>query len=332
VGKFGVSGTNPALFCLLREGIAGPLLLLTAFAATGSALPPWEDVARICAAGFGLFSNQLFFMLGLKLSDPVSGSAWQPSQPIFTMVLAICVGYEQASCRRAAGVLVAVAGAVFMVLMGSGGSGESGSTQLLGHIFFCLNCVGTSAYVIISKALVRKHPPILVTSWSYVVASAMMLVSVVIINSSPWCLQLFCDDKDPVVAAACADRPWHVPGAMVMPLVYWILGNSMLAYGALTWANRFAKASVVSAYTVLQPATSGTLSMLLILANGEAWGDKYGLEAPGIQDLGLLGIVLGLAILFSVPTSDGFVGGARASSSGHGRPLMGGGACQDPAA
>ena len=31
IGKFGVKGSNPVLFALIREGVAGPLLMVAAF-------------------------------------------------------------------------------------------------------------------------------------------------------------------------------------------------------------------------------------------------------------------------------------------------------------
>merc|ERR1719396_204375 len=70
----------------------------------------------------------------------------------------------------------------------------------------------------------------------------------------------------------------------------------------MTWGNQYAKASVVSAYTVLQPVTSGTISALFVAVKGSAWADTYGFTPPGWQDLGIIGIVLGLAVLFSERT------------------------------
>jgi hypothetical protein len=50
---------------------------------------------RFLAAGFCLFGNQFGFIVGEKLSNAVIGSAWQPSQPIFSCTIAILIGWEK---------------------------------------------------------------------------------------------------------------------------------------------------------------------------------------------------------------------------------------------
>eukprot|EP00971_Amphidinium_carterae_P256071 5084144-Amphidinium_carterae.2 len=42
----------------------------------------------------------------------------------------------------------------------------------------------------------------------------------------------------------------------------------------------------VSAYTVLQPVASGTLSALLYILFGSEWAKTYGFQLPGSSDLG----------------------------------------------
>ena len=73
-------------------------------------------------------------------------------------------------------------------------------------------------------------------------------------------------------------------------LIYWILLTSVAAYLLMTWANQYADASLVLAYTPLQPATAAILSFLLIQA-----GVKGKLAEPGLNILGVIGIFIGLA-------------------------------------
>lgn len=75
--------------------------------------------------------------------------------------------------------------------------------------------------------------------------------------------------------------PWHVPPGALLPLTYFVLGNSIGAYLLITWANRYARAGYVLAYTALQPFTSTLLSVLLIVAGvqgaqelGNTWFEK----------------------------------------------------------
>mmetsp|Transcript_61001 Transcript_61001/g.191813 ORF Transcript_61001/g.191813 Transcript_61001/m.191813 type:complete len:291 (+) Transcript_61001:191-1063(+) len=249
----------------------------------------------------GLFTSQVLMVTGLKLADPVSASAWQPSQPIFTALLATSLGYETASVRKVFGILAAVAGAVFMVAWGAGSQGRSSGSKVgwVGHMFFALNCFGTSVYVIASKQLLQRYRSICVTAWSYMIASVMILAMVCCVALNPGLLSFFCTDKDPAVQQACVTDAWSVPESMLLPVGYWILFTSISSYALMTWANQYAQASVVSIYTVLQPFTSGCLSAVLVFMFGRTWAHAYGLETPGVQDLGVLGIALGLCLLFS---------------------------------
>ena len=77
VGKLGVEKFNPLLFALIREGVAGPLLLVMALVSDGCLKPADNDWNLILLMGFCVFSNQAFSILGIKLAGPVISSAWQ---------------------------------------------------------------------------------------------------------------------------------------------------------------------------------------------------------------------------------------------------------------
>lgn len=306
VGKFGIQGANPLLFALIREGVAGPILWLLSFLRSGELGPRRADWLRFVGTGLALYSNQLCFLLGLKFCDPVFGSAWQPSQPIFTVVLVIILGYEQPSLRKLLGILFAVAGATAMVILGSSASagGDQNSTALVltGNLLFFVNCLGTSCYIVFAKPLFARYAAISVTAWSYMVAASMMLVTVTIFNETPALLAFVCSSPHEITKQSCIDQAWIVPASMFLPLCYWVFLQSIAAYALMTWGNKYANASAVSAYTVLQPFTSALISFILIIVKGTAWGEVYGLQKPGLQDIGIIGIIIGLGLLFSEPT------------------------------
>lgn len=92
------------------------------------------------------------------------------------------------------------------------------------------------------------------------------------------------------VKASCL--PWHVPASAALPLTYFVLANSIGAYLLITWANSYARAGYVLAYTALQPFTSTVLSVILIVG----W-HLEGLEMPGWNALGCIGILMALVLL-----------------------------------
>eukprot|EP01059_Diplonema_ambulator_P019643 TRINITY_DN3326_c0_g2_i2.p1 TRINITY_DN3326_c0_g2~~TRINITY_DN3326_c0_g2_i2.p1 ORF type:complete len:461 (+),score=133.55 TRINITY_DN3326_c0_g2_i2:1162-2544(+) len=308
VGKLGVSGTNPVLFALIREGIAGPILVALALIQKVE-YPRREHLLRLFAAGVCIFLNQFAFIVGLKLSDPTTGSVWQPSQPIFTCMLAIFLGYEQPDWKKILGIVFAFAGATCMIVLpggdsgGSSSSGSGGSTTnnpVAGNVLFFVNCLATSCYVILTKPLLssKTYMSISVTGWSYITASVLMAIAAVIINSNNTTLDFVCPSHD-------CKGAWDVPTSMILALVYWVLFNSVVAYMAMTWANAYLKASVVSAYTVIQPLTSFVLSVLIIAIKGKHWAvDDKGFAEPSFKDFGGVGILIGLALVVSSSTVD----------------------------
>lgn len=324
VGALGLPSFNPLLFALIREGTAGPLLMAAAAAwaptRVGDVLHEWRDFLWL---GFFIFSNQLFFILGLKLSNPVAGSIWQPSQPIFTAAIAVWLGTEKPSRRRAFGICVAFAGCAAMVaLSSSGGSNNALVNELVGNCFFFLNCLATSLYVIRCKPLLRRFPALAVTAYSYMLASLMMGCTAVALNSARPALDFLCPD--------CGGRGWRVPAAALPALAYWILAQSCAAYGLMTWGNKYASASLVSAYTVLQPVTSSALTALILAANAyrncaARDDDDHCLDYPGVGDLGAVGVFVGL---YFVVTSEPALGAGGASDSdgedaaARGNPLL----------
>ena len=56
VGKFGVHGTNPVLFALIREGSAGPILVLIAYILSKEK-PNMSIFWRLLACGFMIYLN-----------------------------------------------------------------------------------------------------------------------------------------------------------------------------------------------------------------------------------------------------------------------------------
>jgi len=280
IGKLGLADkTNPILFALIREGFAGPILLAAAVVQIKKTKVYSGFTWRFFMTGFALFANQCLYIIGLKLSSSTTAAIWQPSIPIFTCIIAIITGLEPASILKLIGVLLAALGAALMIAFGPGGL----SGNFLGNLLFVGNCTATALYVIWTKPLLKQHLPLFVTGVSYMSASCVMCVVALIVNTNDAALDFVCPD--------CDGSAWEVPNSAIAALVYWILFQSVIAYFLMTWGNKYADASLTAAYSALQPLTAAILSVILI-ATGVT-----GLDSPGLNDLGALGIVAGLAVV-----------------------------------
>ena len=192
--------TQPLMFATCRECGASILLVLAAWHVHGFHAPTLNSsssgngngssrargtlpLAILC--GFSVLSGQLLFLVGLKMSNPVSASVWQPSQPIFTLLMAVALGEEKLTGRKLGGIVLAFIGCLYMVLSGSSsssshqsngsyGAGDAAPTHYsawLPHLFFFFNCLGTPVYILASKRLMKTMPPLWVTAWSYITVS-----------------------------------------------------------------------------------------------------------------------------------------------------------------
>lgn len=289
VGKLGVEKFNPLLFALIREAVAGPLLLILAWWRDGC-LTPRKDWALVCVMGFCVYANQACFIIGDKLAGPIISSAWQCSQPIFTLLISLSLGWEPATAQKVIGILVSFVGGAFLVCYGQ----SLGSPGAVGNVLLALNCLGTSLYVIFAKFALRRYPPLTVTAWAMMSASVMMAISAGSLNSQCGFIHFICPPAGSDFTCGSYQTsclPWSVPSSAVLPLAYWILFSSIGTYFLLTWANNHARAGYVLAYTALQPFTSTILSVILILCGVQ------GLNMPGWNALGIIGVFLGLVLV-----------------------------------
>ena len=104
VGHLGVSKFNPMVFALIRETSAGVLLLLYALHRDGIRAPKRRDIPLFLACGLFIFANQACFIVGDKLAGAVLASAWQPTQPVFTLAISLCLGWESFTLGKAVGI------------------------------------------------------------------------------------------------------------------------------------------------------------------------------------------------------------------------------------
>mmetsp|Transcript_41490 Transcript_41490/g.66710 ORF Transcript_41490/g.66710 Transcript_41490/m.66710 type:complete len:330 (-) Transcript_41490:621-1610(-) len=233
VGKLGIDKFNPVLFALIRDGAAAPILVTMALVMDGN-MPKKIHFPRFLVTGLFIFLSQLLFLIGLKLSNAVLGSAWQPSQSIMVTAIAIALRMEKANILKIMGIFVAFGGAMFMVLFDA--HYDSGKSEIAGNILFFFNCMSTALYVIYAKPLYKHYSPISVTAYSYLSASVLMGIATVSMNHIDGVYDFVCDDCPP-------GSKWKVPANAWYALVYWVLFSSVATYALLTWGNKYAGAT-----------------------------------------------------------------------------------------
>eukprot|EP00271_Cylindrocystis_brebissonii_P008469 TRINITY_DN22801_c0_g1_i1.p1 TRINITY_DN22801_c0_g1~~TRINITY_DN22801_c0_g1_i1.p1 ORF type:complete len:427 (-),score=87.94 TRINITY_DN22801_c0_g1_i1:476-1756(-) len=116
-------GADKVVFCVHRDVIALIILAPTAYFLERGKRPP---ITKSLLMGFfllgctGILGNQLLMLIGLNYTGPIITTAFQPSVPVFTFILAIAFGMETVRLDRkdglakTGGVILCVVGALVM--------------------------------------------------------------------------------------------------------------------------------------------------------------------------------------------------------------------------
>lgn len=329
VGSIGLPRFHPLTFALYRETSAAILLSSAAHVASvragrsgGLLSGSCVDFPIILMCGFGIFASQACYITGIKLSGAIAASVWQPSQPIITAAICMLLQWEPYNSIRVFGVIIAFFGCTAMVIGGgedssSSTSGEygpsnttSGFSNLIGQVFFFVNCLGSSAYVILSKRVLNtgRYESLAVTAWGYLIAASLMAISSSTLSISKKATNLLCSD--------CGENIWSVPKSAIPAMVWFVIMTSSSAYALMTWATKYATGTMVIGYAVIQPVASAILIQALIsfgLYRGcgspmdNAEKEDLCLDEPDRYTvMGALGVFMGLFIvIWTEPSENG---------------------------
>ncbi len=160
---------QPFGFILLR--VSGAALLFW----TISFLVPSEKIERkdwwriaTCAI-FGMVLNMLMFFKGLSLSTPINSAVSMTITPVLLLLLTAFILRERITWLKAFGIMLGLGGALALILFQE-------RTQLnapnipLGNLFFVLNAISYSFYLILVKPLVSKYKAITLMKYLFLIA------------------------------------------------------------------------------------------------------------------------------------------------------------------
>lgn len=227
---------------VLRAGSAALLFWIT-----GIFLPK-EKIARkdfymfLLLGVFGVAVNQLFFIRGLELSEPIDASIIMIFNPIMVLVLEIIFLKEKISPIRTIGIIIGVSGAS-MLLLFKGGLSFSGSVVSYGNLLIFINCISWAFFLVLVKPLMLKYRTVTIMKWVF----SFGLIYVLPFGYPQ--LHIF--------------SAHHVSPVAWLCIGYILVASTYFAYFLNTYALAELSPTVASVYIYLQPVIATIIAIAL---------------------------------------------------------------------
>lgn len=241
--KYYVLPYLPASGLVLMRVLGGAVILVAiARLGTRTAIRDKGDIARLALyAVLGVAINQLLFVEGLDRTTAINAQVIATTIPAFTLMFGLFFGLERFGAIRVAGILLAAAGAIFLV-----GPDRIQFTPetTIGNAMIATNALSYALYLVLSKPILKKYDSITVMAWVFFFGTIFVA---------------------PFGAVALADTSTleAMPASAWAGLAFIILLPTVGSYVLNAWALKRSAPSVVATYVYLQPLITGALAVLL---------------------------------------------------------------------
>ena len=202
----------------------------------------WKDLASLAGlALIGVVFNQLLFLEGVRRTTAINANVLITAIPVFTLAIALLLKRERATVGKVAGILVAAAGAVYLIGPDRISVDPAGTA---GAAMITANTLLYAGYLVLSKDLLVRYPPLTVIAYVFGFGAAVML---------PF----------GVVELAQADVTSLSARALVA-LLYIVLFPSLTAYFLSVWALRRTASSQVAMWVYIQPVLTAVAAPAIL--------------------------------------------------------------------
>lgn len=195
----------------------------------------------IWLALFGIVINQVFFIYGLSLTQPINSAIIMISNPIIVFVFTLIILKERITILKLSGLSIAITGA--MILLMFKGSFEIGSETMTGDIMTLINSISWAIFVVLVKPIMIKYNTVTVMRWLFLFGSIYML---------------------PIGLYDALHTNWlHFTGQAVFATCFVVVVTTFFAYLLNIYGLKSLSPSVVSMYIYLQPFLASVFAILM---------------------------------------------------------------------
>lgn len=246
---------SPIAKLVFASGAIGPIIMVD-FRIAGAALLFWitsiftprehvppGDLLRLFGAGMiGILLNQGCFIIGVSYTSPGEASLVTTTMPMWVMLLAWLFLKEPVTLKKAGGIALGAAGALILVLGGSGAI-AGGDNPALGDFIVLMAQLSYALYLTLYRNFIRKYSLVTLMKWMFLSASIVGLPSTVtFISSTDW--------------SAVSFTEWIGVGYVVVFATY-------LAYIFIMIGQKNLRPTIVGMYNYVQPIVATVVGITL---------------------------------------------------------------------
>ncbi len=235
---------TPMAMTLLRMGFASIAFWLISLMMPKEKVEKKDMLILLIGGLCGMLINQSLFAYGLEQTSSVDASIITTSGPLFAMILAAIILKEPITAKKAGGVLVGGAGAIFLVYSSTQVSTTGQGSALAGDIAVLSAQLFYSFYLVITRPLSTKYSPITMMKWMFLFSALIDL---------------------PIGYKYVMDAPlFYQPDIMpYLLLSFTLVGATFITYLLIPLAQRRIRPTTISMYNNMQPLIASAVAIYM---------------------------------------------------------------------
>ena len=223
---------------------------------------PSRDIFLLLIASlFGIFINQMSFLIGLSMTSPIDASVITTLAPIMTMILAAIFLKEPITWKKVTGVFIGATGALLLIFHGNTVRFDVAGME--GNLLCILSCFAFAIYLTMFKKLILRYHAVTLMKWMFLFATFCSL---------PFCWQ-------DVAGINYVELPIDI----YLRIIYVVALATFISYLLIPVGQKLLRPTIVSMYNYLQPLVSSLVAVALGM-------DVFGWTKGGASILIFLGV------------------------------------------
>lgn len=246
---------SPVAKLVFASGVIAPIIMVD-FRIAGAAMLFWitslftphehvpaVDKLRLFGAGMiGILLNQGCFIIGVSYTSPGEASLVTTTMPMWVMLLAWLFLKEPITLKKAGGIVLGAAGAIILVLGGTGAI-AGGDNPALGDFIVLMAQLSYALYLTIYRNFIKKYSLVTLMKWMFLSATIVGLPSTIgYIRATEW--------------GAISAAEWVGIGYVVFFATY-------IAYICIMIGQKNLRPTIVGMYNYVQPIVATIVGISL---------------------------------------------------------------------